>query len=863
VPVSSGGGYGYFQRASDPTQQQQQQQQGGAAGYNQKSNYNTSQQQQQQPPQQQQQGQGYGYGGSVKPYGGSNQYQNKSYSNHSSSYGGGNSNSGGYQRQSNPQGYNSGGYSKPKSTNQGQQKAGNHQNAYEKVVYNAASNFLSQQAQGSGGKRSEKPTFKLGNQKPSWGKTNAPAKPQQLHYCEVCKISCAGPQTYKEHLEGQKHKKKAASATTDSKKLPPGTYKCELCDVVCTGKDAFNAHIKGANHGRTIKLHQKLGKPIPEIKAVEGTSETKKPNIVKTTPLKMNFVGGTKLTSTGSEEKIEASKEDSAEYEQEVPVEGTPVGESYIEDIKSDSGKVIGFKCTICDCRFNDHVAKVAHLKGRRHRLSYKKKVDPTIQVDMKGSRTNNRRNRQSIEGAGAVGDEQESVWRQRQHEQMQWERQLRLREEELRRWEHDDYMKRANEDRYWTRPDRHRMQELEHYEWERRENYSEQPMMFPRQGPPPPSPDDRLVMQKHADIYPADGELKQVQTTVAAVEKALKLVSDTIGDKETADEPEVKQEPQEEKDDETSETKDEKSPKKPLKKKNLNSNNRILKGVMRVGPLCTGLLLKGQLAVDLVVLCADKPTKTLLTRVGKLVPEKLNESAPDAKYNMAIRMADCCLVVTSTTDPKCVVTVTLTSPACREEDELENKEQKETVVIKKEPVDEKDVLDKEKTLQALAALRHAKWFQARANQLQSCVITIRIMRDICQRVAAFKPLTGWAIELLCEKAIGSNFGPVAPGEAFRRVLEAVSSGIFLPGGTGLLDPCEKDKTDASAYLGQQEREDITAASQQALRLFAFRQIHKVLGIEPLKPNPNRKRRAENTEENAAAEPAKVAKKED
>lgn len=38
--------------------------------------------------------------------------------------------------------------------------------------------------------------------------------------------------------------------------------------------------------------------------------------------------------------------------------------------------------------------------------------------------------------------------------------------------------------------------------------------------------------MQKHADIYPADGELKQVQTTVAAVEKALKLVSDTIGGK-------------------------------------------------------------------------------------------------------------------------------------------------------------------------------------------------------------------------------------------------------------------------------------------------------------------------------------------
>ena len=77
-------------------------------------------------------------------------------------------------------------------------------------------------------------------------------------------------------------------------------------------------------------MHQKLGKPIPEIKAVEGTGETKKPNIVKTTPLKMNFVGGTKLTSTGNEEKVEASKEDSAEYEQEVPVEGTPVGKNLL-----------------------------------------------------------------------------------------------------------------------------------------------------------------------------------------------------------------------------------------------------------------------------------------------------------------------------------------------------------------------------------------------------------------------------------------------------------------------------------------------------------------------------------------------------
>lgn len=37
------------------------------------------------------------------------------------------------------------------------------------------------------------------------------------------------------------------------------------------------------------------------------------------------------------------------------------------------------------------------------------------------------------------------------------------------------------------------------------------------------------------------------------------------------------------------------------------------------------------------------------------------------------------------------------------------------TTTLKLEPVkDPKDVLDKEKSLQALAALRHAKWFQVR-----------------------------------------------------------------------------------------------------------------------------------------------------
>lgn len=56
------------------------------------------------------------------------------------------------------------------------------------------------------------------------------------------------------------------------------------------------------------------------------------------------------------------------------------------------------------------------------------------------------------------------------------------------------------------------------------------------------------------------------------------------------------------------------------------NINPRILKGVMRVGLLAKGLLLKGDKSVRLVVLCADKPTMSLLKRVAQELPLHLQK---------------------------------------------------------------------------------------------------------------------------------------------------------------------------------------------------------------------------------------------
>ena len=51
--------------------------------------------------------------------------------------------------------------------------------------------------------------------------------------------------------------------------------RCELCDVTCTGSDAYAAHIRGAKHQKVIKLHTRLGKPIPSVDPVVVTAASK------------------------------------------------------------------------------------------------------------------------------------------------------------------------------------------------------------------------------------------------------------------------------------------------------------------------------------------------------------------------------------------------------------------------------------------------------------------------------------------------------------------------------------------------------------------------------------------------------------
>ncbi|XP_077989611.1 zinc finger RNA-binding protein-like isoform X2 [Glandiceps talaboti] len=771
---------------------------------------------------------------------------------------------------------------------------------YDAAIYSAATTYYQQQQaqkQGITWGFNKKTQYNQNQKK----KEKAPPKQPQIHYCDICKISCAGPQTYKEHLDGQKHKKKETAAKAgNTAGRGANTLRCELCDVTCTGNDAYAAHIRGAKHQKVFKLHTKMGKPIPSTEPVQvtppasttatsataktsgtatsaskaATTATAKPAAKKITP-KITFVGGTKLNTTNPSSLLEVERKmdtkpitptvsASAAAATEVKADNKgepvtpekpdvqPVGEDYIEEVRNDEGKIVSFNCKLCECKFNDPNAKEMHMKGRRHRLQYKKKVNPDLQVDVKPSV----RQRKLQEEKMRKQLQKEDYWRR---EQERWREEMRWREEEeYRRYEEDAYWRHMQEDeRYWEERQRYE-EEMEYYEWQRRRGLATGPPPPPPRPLPGPGPrmssnvpmrrpetvDDRHVMAKHSSIYPTDNELQAVQNIVSSSEKALKLVSDFIAetDNPTPMETLDKEVKEDKKDIETDGADDDS---KDGQSKKDEPPPRALKGVMRVGVLAKGLLLRGDLNVNLVVLCSEKPTRTLLERVADNLPKQL-ALVTEEQYECKLCVEEAAIIVSATDDPVSQVIITLTSPVMREP--IQDGE-----VVKDPP----DVLDRQKCLDALAALRHAKWFQARANGLQACVIVIRILRDLCQRVPTWAPLKSWAMELMVERVVSSAGNNLSPGDALRRVFEAIASGILLPGGPGLFDPCEKDPTDAAGHLAPQQREDITASAQHAVRLIAFRQIHKVLGMDPLPVPPrfakqrnprNRKRRRDNSE---------------
>ena len=440
---------------------------------------------------------------------------------------------------------------------------------------------------------------------------------QQMFYCEVCKVSCAGPQTYKEHCEGQKHKKRekmpskvnsqsndesANNATaTDAtgqaqltstspsvqqqqslnnnnnrfqrnntgnqfgndRRVSRNVINCELCDVACTGRDAYAAHIRGTKHQKTLKLHQKLGKPIPPdllnppAAAAAPSSAAQGQTFVPTSSgaavvaaPQVNYIAGVSLvnaqqpsadnktfvpaaplaTTTPATTQESTAMADSQDLDQDEDYNCEPVGREYIET--RVNGKIVSFYCKLCDCQFNDPNAKEMHTKGKRHRIAYKKKVDPNLKVEMKawGKQAlkqnnrlllrkdnryslNNKINNASLSPTSAAAN---TTGTQIIKPLMSSVDDASSKSQPIQSLMAQPLMKSLPFNNQYGYNNNQNIQQR-HYE----------------------SFEDRHIVAKHNSIYPTQEEINSIQEIVTSTEKALKQVSDQIAEQDTAAAPE------------------------------------------------------------------------------------------------------------------------------------------------------------------------------------------------------------------------------------------------------------------------------------------------------------------------------------
>lgn len=131
------------------------------------------------------------------------------------------------------------------------------------------------------------------------------------------------------------------------------------------------------------------------------------------------------------------------------------------------------------------------------------------------------------------------------------------------------------------------------------------------------------------------------------------------------------------------------------------------------------------------------------------------------------------------------------------------------------------------------AAIRHSRWIEENAHHSTVKVLT-RLLRDLRNRFEGLQPLTQWQIDLLAQNAIMNNPSRQALpiNVAFRRVIQLLSAGLFLPGSAGITDPCEGGGNRVHTSLSLEDQDLVCLTAQTILRILAHGGYRRLLCLD-------------------------------
>ncbi|KAF6199582.1 hypothetical protein GE061_007608 [Apolygus lucorum] len=226
-----------------------------------------------------------------------------------------------------------------------------------------------------------------------------------------------------------------------------------------------------------------------------------------------------------------------------------------------------------------------------------------------------------------------------------------------------------------------------------------------------------------------------------------------------------------------------------------------------QVGSFKKGTMLAGKNVADIVVILKTLPTKECVGALGTRVVDDLRSSNPKEVLQMSVNETGFEIKNNEATVRVLVTTVHQNLRKLDPELHMDYK-----------------VLQKH-----LSAIRHSRWFEENA-QHTTVKVLIRLLRDLRNRYKGFEPLNPWMLDLLAHSSIMNNPSRQAlpVNVAFRRVLQLLASGLFLPGSSSIADPFETNNIRIHTLLTLEQQDVVCLTAQTLIRILA------VAGFKPI-----------------------------
>ena len=231
------------------------------------------------------------------------------------------------------------------------------------------------------------------------------------------------------------------------------------------------------------------------------------------------------------------------------------------------------------------------------------------------------------------------------------------------------------------------------------------------------------------------------------------------------------------------------------------------------------GTMLKGQQTADFVVTLKTLPVKAAVSALGNKILEELQKIDATTPYHVQFR-DDFLELINIYSHDKVKVHIATMAENIRK---LDN-----DIHVKRSHV-----------ARNLEAIKHARWYDEVVKPYPNVANLLRLMKDVVCRFQDFSDFTPWMITVVCHYCMTrtSDGNALSLPSAFKRTLQLLSGGIFLPYSAGINDPLEP-RMPVHGRLPVQAQERLTATAQTLFRVFNYPLgVNYLLGLKPLPAN--------------------------